>query len=1000
MVYEHFEIGVGAQPQVFVSYARQDAEPVRNIASFLEEEGITVWRDGDRILGGQYYGEQIVHAIAHSRVVLLMCSPHAFQSDNVHREVLLTWDYYHRCYLPIWLSPTMDIPVRFRYCLAGCQWIDADSQPSERWLPQLLKAFKALGVESKGPTGQSGESTSRPAAETNRRGLRFRPGDRPVRGADWELERLLGKGGFGEVWKAHNPDLPGLPPVALKFCLELDDRSKGLLRHEANMVLRAQQQIRSDGIVPLLHAYLNNDPPCLEYPYVEGGTLVRLLDECRESAGSFTPAQVERIVQRIAQIVSAAHRATPKLVHRDLKPSNILVARQAEGKLVLRVTDFGIGGVAAQPVLERSLSSSSLEGNLSSVLTGSYSPLYASPQQIRGDKPDPRDDVYALGVIWYQLLVGDLTRPAPTGRKWIEALRRRGMSDAAIDLMGWCFESDPADRPDDAGILAEKLQALTPSASSERAAPAAELPLVKAGLSPSLEASSPPQEKDKEPARALEPSPPPIRIEAKPGQATSLEPSSPLKPATTLAPSAPAGQRVPDVRSEELGAHTPAAAAPMPNRRSDTTRNPVGSEGTIAELENGSSSGPGLPYEEIALAQRSRRTAVGLSVGILVIIGIFLVAVPKKMVQAPRQAPPNGQPAQSSSTPNSPVPSNVPPPLPKIGVVISSAKGESTATHGETEKANQTTPSTNGNEARGEVKLAVETTKPPISETLEISKTVKAAVEQAPGHSNAGSKKNEPQIDILANLPPIPPGVQSKLDAARKAVAEAVIAVQDAGLIETSIDPPPILDILITGCATDGRTLKDQAAKKPYSVSPEVFGAWFCGYGILDGIDYEKDVRIANPSAGLKQVYDERAAILRRHIRGVRSGKDSVELRSTQIPRKVELKLEIARRAVAEVIVAAQDAGLVETSIDPPPILDILITGRAVDARTMKNSAAKKPYSVSPEVFGAWFTGYGSLEGIDYKDVRLLNPSAGLKQWYNARAQILRHYIGETRKQN
>ncbi len=48
-----------------------------------------------------------------------------------------------------------------------------------------------------------------------------------------------------------------------------------------------------------------------------------------------------------------------------------------------------------------------------------------------------------------------------------------------------------------------------------------------------------------------------------------------------------------------------------------------------------------------------------------------------------------------------------------------------------------------------------------------------------------------------------------------------------------------------------------------------------------------------------------------------------------------------------------------ETSIDPPPILDILITGRATDLRTLKNTTAKKPYAVSPEVFGAWFTGYG-----------------------------------------
>jgi serine/threonine protein kinase len=130
--------------------------------------------------------------------------------------------------------------------------------------------------------------------ETDPRTLRFRPGDRPIRGADWELERLLGKGGFGEVWKAQNPDLPGLAPVALKFCLQMDERSKGLLRHEADIILRAQRQIRSEGIVPLLHAYLNNDPPCLEYPYLEGGTLVRLIDECRESKGLLKPNQATR----------------------------------------------------------------------------------------------------------------------------------------------------------------------------------------------------------------------------------------------------------------------------------------------------------------------------------------------------------------------------------------------------------------------------------------------------------------------------------------------------------------------------------------------------------------------------------------------------------------------------------------------------------------------------------------------------------------------------------
>jgi formylglycine-generating enzyme required for sulfatase activity/serine/threonine protein kinase len=483
-----------AQPQVFVSYARQDAERVLSIARLLEQEGTTVWRDQEQILGGQYYGEQIVHAIAHSRVVMLMCSPLAFQSDNVHREVLLTWDHYHRRYIPVWLCPASEIPERFRYCLAVCQWIDAHSQPPEKWLPQLLKALTSLGVETKNPASRPVVPASGPAEASDRRGFRFRPGDKPIKGADWGLERLLGKGGFGEVWKARNTHLESVPPVALKFCLELDDRANGLLKHEADMVLRAQQQIRSNGIVPLLHAYLSNDPPCLEYPYIEGGTMVQLLDGYRDSAGSFTPVQVERIVHRIAQIVGPAHRATPKLVHRDLKPSNVLVQHRGEGKLVLRVTDFGIGGLAARPALERSRSSSSMKDNMSSVLMGSYSPLYASPQQIRGDRPDPRDDVYALGVIWYQFLMGDLASPAPTGRKWIDVLRGRGMSDPAVQLLSSCFESDPADRPTDAGMLAEQLKAL-PDATMTK----------PAGSKPDLSVGKP------WPHTPLEPSPPRLR---------------------------------------------------------------------------------------------------------------------------------------------------------------------------------------------------------------------------------------------------------------------------------------------------------------------------------------------------------------------------------------------------------------------------------------------------------------------------------------------------------
>jgi hypothetical protein len=119
------------------------------------------------------------------------------------------------------------------------------------------------------------------------------------------------------------------------------------------------------------------------------------------------------------------------------------------------------------------------------------------------------------------------------------------------------------------------------------------------------------------------------------------------------------------------------------------------------------------------------------------------------------------------------------------------------------------------------------------------------------------------------------------------------------------------------------------------------------------------------------------------------------------IPPEVEAKLEAARRAVAEAIVAAQDAGLVETSIEPPPILDILLTGRALDARALKAITKDAPEAgVSPEVFGAWFTGFGKpTEGITAdKNVRIIQPSKGLSEWYRTRAEVLNRHIDEVRK--
>jgi serine/threonine protein kinase len=303
---------------------------------------------------------------------------------------------------------------------------------------------------------------------------RFKAGDRPLAGAGWELSELLGVGGFGEVWRAHDPAHPAAGSVALKFCLGKGARE--LLRHEAAVLCQVMRQGRHPGIVPLLRAHLDADPPCLEYLHVAGGDLadlVRLWHDdspdapteralCREAC---------RVMTDLADAVAFAHRLTPPVVHRDLKPANVLVTRAGDNGLSVRVTDFGIGGVASRHSLVQSRRSGGvppgpLQGlrpggsglSLVTALRGAHTPLYASPQQVRGEPPDPRDDVFALGIIWHQMLTGDLAQGRPGGTRWLRRLSQQGLPDELVDLLAACLEDRRSDRPADAGVLAEGLR--------------------------------------------------------------------------------------------------------------------------------------------------------------------------------------------------------------------------------------------------------------------------------------------------------------------------------------------------------------------------------------------------------------------------------------------------------------------------------------------------------------------------------------------------------------
>jgi hypothetical protein len=124
---------------------------------------------------------------------------------------------------------------------------------------------------------------------------------------------------------------------------------------------------------------------------------------------------------------------------------------------VPRITDFGIGGITSETAARQAGVTGMMSTRTAAAACGGYSLYYASPEQVRGAPRDPRDDVHALGVIWYQLLVGDLTAEAPRGPGWKKRLAAKGMSAELIEFLEACTASDREDRPVNAGEVAEQI---------------------------------------------------------------------------------------------------------------------------------------------------------------------------------------------------------------------------------------------------------------------------------------------------------------------------------------------------------------------------------------------------------------------------------------------------------------------------------------------------------------------------------------------------------------
>lgn len=255
----------------------------------------------------------------------------------------------------------------------------------------------------------------------------------------YRIERFLGSGGMGSVYKAFDPTLGRA--VALKFLHRNDPGLTERFLREA----RSQARVDHPNVCRVYEVGEVEGRPYISMQHVDGRSLAEQGDEIPLSA------RVE-VMRDVARAVHAAHRTG--LVHRDLKPGNILLARNDSGALHPYVVDFGL----AQEQSETSLTRTGMV---------SGTPAYISPEQAQGRPLDPRTDVYSLGVVLYEILAGvqpfsgsNLAQivvrivqedPLPLSRA--DPSIPRDLSTIAAK----CLEKEPARRYDSARALAEDL---------------------------------------------------------------------------------------------------------------------------------------------------------------------------------------------------------------------------------------------------------------------------------------------------------------------------------------------------------------------------------------------------------------------------------------------------------------------------------------------------------------------------------------------------------------
>lgn len=282
-------------------------------------------------------------------------------------------------------------------------------------------------------------------------GWRPSPGSPVLNRPGWELVEELGKGGFGEVWLARQRQTKN--ERVFKFCFDAE-RLQSLKREVMFFRLIRDHLGDRDDIARLVDVHVEAPPFFLESEHVRGGNMKEWAK--RHGRLEAIPLSVRlTLLSGVSRAVAAAHSLG--IIHKDLKPSNILIVEDADGTPRPRLCDFGIGVLIDRRFLDQSqITTTGLTAALTpaeeSYRTGTR--MYAPPESLLDKPASTAGDIYALGVMLFQLAAGDLDRPLAIG--WQEEVHDELLRE---DITS-CTHGDPTRRLVSASELADRLDRL------------------------------------------------------------------------------------------------------------------------------------------------------------------------------------------------------------------------------------------------------------------------------------------------------------------------------------------------------------------------------------------------------------------------------------------------------------------------------------------------------------------------------------------------------------